>query len=85
MKTTNKSLKPNDDILSQALDQPLSPDNITIDQMDNLLQEMISDLQQDDNIRALLDNEELFPPQDEGIDLDIEMEIDDPLQEELLW
>ena len=75
----------NDDILSQALDQPLSPDNITIDQMDNLLRERISDLQQDDNIRALLNNEELFPPQDEGIDLDIEMEIDDPLQEELLW
>ena len=78
-------LQPNEDILSQALDQPLSPDNITIDQMDNLLREMISDLQQDDNIRALLDNEELFPPLDEGIDLDIEMEIDDPLQEELLW
>ena len=77
----------NDDILNEALDGPLSPDNISIDQMDNLLREMINDLQRDDDIHALLNNEELFPPQqeDEGIDLDIEMEIDDPLQEELLW
>ena len=77
----------NDDILNEALDGPLSPDNISIDQMDNLLREMINDLQRDDDVRALLNNEELFPPQqeDEGIDLDIEMEIDDPLQEELLW
>ena len=77
----------NDDILNEALDGPLSPDNISIDQMDNLLREMINDLQRDDDTRALLNNEELFPPQqeDEGIDLDIEMEIDDPLQEELLW
>ena len=75
----------NDDILSQALDRPLSPDNITIDQMDNMLREMIGELQQDDNIRALLENEDLFPPQDEGIDLDVEMEIDYPFQEDQLW
>ena len=77
----------NDDILNQALDGPLSPNDMSIDQMDNLLREMINDLQRDDDIRALLNNEELFPPpqEDEGIDLDIEMEIDDPLQEELLW
>ena len=81
----NLNDQPNDDILSQALDQPLSPDNITIDQMDNMLREMIGELQQDDNIRALLENEDLFPLQDEGIALDVEMEIDDPFQEELQW
>ena len=53
--------------------------------MDNILREMIGELQQDDNIRALLENEDLFPPQDEGIDLDVEMEIDDPFQEDQLW
>ena len=57
---------------------------MTIDQMDNLFQEMISDLQQDDDIRALLNDEELFPltQEDEGIDLDISIEMDEP---ELLW
>ena len=63
---------------------PLSPDHMSIDQMDDLLQEMISDLQQDDDIRALLNDEELFPniQEDEGIDLDITVEID---ESELLW
>ena len=78
------------DILNEALDGPLPPDNLSIDQMDNILQAMIDDLQRDDDIRALLNNEELFPPQqeDEGIAMDIEAEIDDaydPLQEELFW
>ena len=72
------------DILNQAINGPLSPDHMTIDQMDNLLQEIISDLQQDDDIRSLLNDEELFPliQEDEGIDLDIGVEIDEP---ELLW
>ena len=72
------------DILNQAMNGPLSPDHMSIDQMDDLLQEMISDLQQDDDIRALLNDEELFPniQEDEGIDLDITVEID---ESELLW
>ena len=57
-----QSLQRNDDVLNEALGGPLSPNNLSIDQMDNLLQEMINDLQRDDDIRALLNNEELFPP-----------------------
>ena len=71
-------------ILNQAMNGPLSPEHMSIDQMDELLQEMISDLQQDDNIRALLNDEVLFPniQEDEGIDLNITDEID---ESELLW
>ena len=71
------------DIITEALREPLSPNginNLNIDQLDNLVQQMINDLQQDDDIRAMLNDEELFPPQhweeDEGIDMDIEIELD---------
>ena len=51
---------------------------------------MIEDLQQDPDIRALLNNEGLFPAyqEDEGIALDIESEIDnlyDPIMEDPFW
>ena len=73
------------DILSQALDGPLPSHDLSIDQMDHIIQAMIEDLQRDDDIRAILNNEEPFPPQqeDEGIAMDIEN--DDPLQEDLFW
>ena len=78
------------DILNEALGGPLPHGNLSIDQLDNLVQGMIEDLQRDDDIRALLNNEELFPPQqeDEGIAMDTEIEIDDLYDarlEEALW
>ena len=78
------------DILNEALGGPLPHGNLSIDQLDNLVQGMIEDLQRNDDIRALLNNEELFPPQqeDEGIAMDTEIEIDDLYDarlEEALW
>ena len=75
--------EPTRNILDQALGE------LNIDQLDNRVQGMMEDLQQDPAIRALLNNEELFPPlYDEGIDMDLELEIDDvydPLVEEVFW
>ena len=70
------------DILAEALGEPPLPvANLSIDELDNVVQDMIDELRRDDDVRALLDNEELFPPlyreEDEGIDLDMEVEIDD--------
>ena len=70
------------DILAEALGEPLLPvANLNIDELDNIVQGMIDELRRDDDVRALLDNEELFPPQhreeDEGIAMDMEVEIDD--------
>ena len=80
------------DILAEALGEPLPQDNLNIDQLDNFVQNMIEDLQRDDDVRALLNDEELSPPlhreEDEGIDMDIEIEIDDLYDqrlEEALW
>ena len=80
------------DILAEALGEPLPQDNLNIDQLDNIVQSMIEDLQRDDDVRALLNDEELFPPlhreEDEGIDMDVEIEIDDLYDvrlEEALW
>ena len=75
--------EPARNILGQALGE------LDIDQLDNRVQGMMEDLQQDPAIRALLNNEELFPPlYDEGIDMDLELEIDDvydPSVEEVFW
>ena len=75
--------EPTRNILDQALGE------LNIDQLDNRAQGMMEDLQQGPAIRALLNNEELFPPlYDEGIDMDLELEIDDvydPLVEEVFW
>ena len=73
---------PERDILAEALgEQLLAEVNLSIDDLDNTVRGMIEDLQQDDNVRVLLNNEELFPPhlreEDEGIDMDVETEIDD--------
>ena len=48
--------EPTRNILDQALGE------LNIDQLDNRVQGMMEDLQQDPAIRALLNNEELFPP-----------------------
>ena len=48
--------EPARNILGQALGE------LDIDQLDNRVQGMMEDLQQDPAIRALLNNEELFPP-----------------------
>ena len=70
------------DILGEALGEPLLPvANLNIDELDNIVQGMIDELRRDDDVRALLDNEELSPPpqhreDDEGIAMDMEVEID---------
>ena len=69
-------------ILAEALEQPIHPDGIlNVGELDNLIQHIIDDLQQDDDVRALLNDEELFHPQyredDEGIAMDIELETDE--------
>ena len=71
-------------ILNQVVNE------FNIDQISEQIQSMIEDLQQDPDIRALLNNEGLFPPyqEDEGIALDIESEIDnlyDPIMEDPFW
>ena len=71
------------DILSEALGGPLSPNNIdrlNIDDLDNMVQRIIDDLQQDESVRDLLNDQELLQPhyrdEDEGIDLDVEIELE---------
>ena len=64
--------EPARNILGQAIGE------LDIDQLDNRVQGMMEELQRDPTISELLNNEELFPPlYDEGIDMDLELEIDD--------
>ena len=72
---------PERDILTEALGEQLLPEvNLSIDDLDYAVRGIIEDLQRDDNVRALLNNEEFFPQQyreeDESIDMDVEMEIE---------
>ena len=68
--------------MTEALGEPLHPDgNISIDEVDNIVQNIIDDLQRDENVRALLNGEEFFQQpaweDDEGIAMDMEIEIDE--------
>ena len=75
---------PQQNVLTQVISE------LNIDQLSEQVQDLIEDLQQDPEVRDLLNDQELFPPlqEDEGIDLDIEVEIGDlydPLTEEPFW
>ena len=69
------------DILSIALEETVPIDNnIDIDHIDNVIQQVVYELEQDEAIRELMNNEGLVNPhyqdEDEGIDLDIETELE---------
>ena len=55
--------------------QPEPPVNIDIDELDNRIQRIIDDLEEDDALRRLLNEDPFVQDADEGIDLDIEMEL----------
>ena len=72
--------EPIQDILEIAAEDlmSLSPQNINY--LDNIIDDIIHDLQQDDELRAILDNNDFVQPQymdeDEGIGLNTELELD---------
>ena len=67
-------------ILSEALPEPLSPNNINVDQVNDIIQEIIDGLEQDQAVRDLLNEEGLVHPhyqdEDEGLGLDVEVELE---------
>ena len=80
----SEEITPQPSVLTQVISE------LNIDQLSEQVQDLIEDLQQDPDVRDLLNDQELFPPlqEDEGIDLDLEVEIDDlynPLTEEPFW
>ena len=63
------------DPLTAAMQETLPPyiENISIDQIDNIIQEVIHELQQDDVAQVIFNDAQ---DNDEGIDLDIETELE---------
>ena len=49
---------------------------MSIDQIDNIIQQVIHELQQDDAAQGIFNDGEVTQDNDEGIDLDIETELE---------
>ena len=66
------------DPLTAAMQETLPPDieNININQVDAIIQQVINELQQDEVIHELFNDDELVQDNDEGIDLDVETELE---------
>ena len=71
-------------VLSIALEETVPNDNVDIgdldiDQIDTIIQRVINELEEEESVRNLLNDDQLVQPnyqdQDEGIDLDIELEL----------
>ena len=66
------------DPLTAAMQETLPPyiENMSIDQIDNIIQQVIHELQQDDAAQGIFNDGEVTQDNDEGIDLDIETELE---------
>ena len=66
------------DPLTAAMQEtlPLYIENMSIDQIDNIIQQVIHELQQDDAAQGIFNDGEVTQDNDEGIDLDIETELE---------
>ena len=66
------------DPLTAAMQETLPPyiENMSIDQAENIIQQIIYELQQDDAAQGIFNDGEVTQDNDEGIDLDIETELE---------
>ena len=75
------------DILATAMHETLPPDdvdNITIEDVNNIIEQIINEFEQDAAVRDLLNVDELVHPhyedEDEGIELNVEAELQDIIE-----